>query len=1047
MDDKGWRHKMRKPIFLKRQDRLPLMTMRHSPLKRYLIDLDIVQPPDQMGWAMHILGVLSRNRRTKLKKYHVKVGVTKEQLLADTPPGVMEDQWREMVNYWFLEETVRVSDKNKDSRGKQKEIARSGAQSFAQICDDINRIEELLSQPDMRLQGEPGSGVLWSKDDVYARVLGPERPGRVHGVGLGITPSGRSATNASQFTSTPLLPSRTTQRISELENHSSRVTEQLGQVQEQLAQTEARHQEQLSSIEARHQEQLSSIEARHQQQMAELMARMNSIFDQIGQGFPSLHGSQGSTKICVFHLVYGRLPAGNIVFYGSVSALLSFGLGYHEEGATTPLSTVHYYYIMCNILSTAHDLNPTISIASMFSRVLSPSTALENLEEITDNFEETINFEKKIYKKVRSRQWADVVIIYRDHFDQAHKVMAMLRETVLHLAIAHGSEDVVEDLVKIIDDNKDRFKNVLQYKNDQGNTPLHVAASTGSLRTCVCIAKADPSMGNERNKEDLAYRILLLHGELATCVDKNGILPIHLLAEKPSAFRSGCHLGWWSMIIYHWTPVDVPKKINKSLTRPLNKRREHKFPENYQTCVSFIQLLRRWTIQVVAIIGKVCDKVKNADEENPERSNVTTKSRHEGSQSEDHKHYSIWKYCCAPYMIIMFACRGIKRILGFGEIKKIKETHRLSVKIMKLCIKPISVEHYFDGGTNPWLTRYEDEDFSFINAFRDIVSAYSIQPPEEKETPILSAAKNGIKEMVMGILHKFPMAIHDENTDGKNIVLLAAEYRRTQVYELFRKSHLRIESMFHKLDKNGNSALHLAAEQPELREQKSGLIPGAALQMQWEIKWYEHIMNSVPRGFVHLSNNEGKTPGEIFMEKHKDLVEEGGKWLRDTSNACSIVAGLFVTVAFNMSTTVPGDVDDKGNPHFERQLAFNFFAISSYVSFYSSLLSVIMFLAILTSGHKESSFRSTLPIKLLLALTAFYLSIASTAICFSAAHFFILREKLKSAAFPSYSWAVLLLIFFAIAGFPLYFHLTWAIFKKVPRHHHLITPAGFHIKH
>ena len=209
----------------------------------------------------------------------------------------------------------------------------------------------------------------------------------------------------------------------------------------------------------------------------------------------------------------------------------------------------------------------------------------------------------------------------------------------------------------------------------------------------------------------------------------------------------------------------------------------------------------------------------------------------------------------------------------------------------------------------------------------------------------------------------------------------------------------------------------------------------------------QHIKNSMPPGFLHLSNNDGKTPGEIFMDTHEKLVEEGGKWLSNTSNACSIVAGLFVTVAFNMSTTVPGDVDDNGYPRLEKQLAFNIFAISSYISFYSSLLAVIMFLAILTSGYKESSFRSTLPMKLLLALTAFYMSIASTAISFSAAHFFILRERLKSAAFPSYSWAVLLLIFFAIAGFPLYFHLTWAIFKKVPHHHHMITPAGFHIKH
>ena len=59
-----------------------------------------------MGWAMHILGVLRRNRRTKLKKHHVKLGVTKEQVLAKTSPRVMEDQWTKMVNYWFHEKTV-----------------------------------------------------------------------------------------------------------------------------------------------------------------------------------------------------------------------------------------------------------------------------------------------------------------------------------------------------------------------------------------------------------------------------------------------------------------------------------------------------------------------------------------------------------------------------------------------------------------------------------------------------------------------------------------------------------------------------------------------------------------------------------------------------------------------------------------------------------------------------------------------------------------------------------------------------------------------------
>ena len=125
-------------------------------------------------------------------------------------------------------------------------------------------MEELLRREGVRLQGEPSSGILWSMNDVYAQVFGPECSGRVRRVGLGITPSGRSATNASQLTSTPSLPTRTTQRILELESNSARLTEQLAQLQEKLAQSEARLQESEAS----------------QQQMAEVIMRMNEMFAQ-----------------------------------------------------------------------------------------------------------------------------------------------------------------------------------------------------------------------------------------------------------------------------------------------------------------------------------------------------------------------------------------------------------------------------------------------------------------------------------------------------------------------------------------------------------------------------------------------------------------------------------------------------------------------------------------------------------------------------------------------------------------------------------------------
>ena len=104
------------------------------------------------------------------------------------------------------------------------------------------------------------------------------------------------------------------------------------------------------------------------------------------------------------------------------------------------------------------------------------------------------------------------------------------------------------------------------------------------------------------------------------------------------------------------------------------------------------------------------------------------------------------------------------------------------------------------------------------------------------ETPILIAAKNGVKEMVDSILEKFPVAIHDRNKEKKNLVLLAVENRQPEVYELLLKKNILKDSVFGVVDNEGNSALHLAAM---LGDYQPWHIPGAALQMQWEIKWYK----------------------------------------------------------------------------------------------------------------------------------------------------------------------------------------------------------------
>jgi len=104
------------------------------------------------------------------------------------------------------------------------------------------------------------------------------------------------------------------------------------------------------------------------------------------------------------------------------------------------------------------------------------------------------------------------------------------------------------------------------------------------------------------------------------------------------------------------------------------------------------------------------------------------------------------------------------------------------------------------------------------------------------ETPILIAAKNGVTEMVEKIMDSFPVAVHDMDSNKKNIVLLAVENRQIYLYDLLLKKKNLKQSIFGKVDSEGNSALHLAAKLGEYN--KPWLIPGEALQMHGEIKWY-----------------------------------------------------------------------------------------------------------------------------------------------------------------------------------------------------------------
>ena len=70
--------------------------------QKWMFEPEIIKPPNQMAWAMRLLGELRRNRRTKLKKkkYKVKDASIRDVKLAK-PQWADKQDYEELVDYWF----------------------------------------------------------------------------------------------------------------------------------------------------------------------------------------------------------------------------------------------------------------------------------------------------------------------------------------------------------------------------------------------------------------------------------------------------------------------------------------------------------------------------------------------------------------------------------------------------------------------------------------------------------------------------------------------------------------------------------------------------------------------------------------------------------------------------------------------------------------------------------------------------------------------------------------------------------------------------------
>ncbi|XP_072952104.1 uncharacterized protein [Typha angustifolia] len=684
---------------------------------------------------------------------------------------------------------------------------------------------------------------------------------------------------------------------------------------------------------------------------------------------------------------------------------------------------------------------------------------------------------KKLFRLAMQDKWKEVIEIYKENPEVQGERLTRAKGTTLHMAISAGKEDVALHLLIAMKD--EYVETILKTKNDTLSTPLHLAASHGMHRACWNMAERCPKLvTTERNghgetalftavrhgKEDaffalewwvqkeewqtmdeelrdvthcrrekdgnnilhfaiqgeyfgFANEISELYPKLVNYVNERGESPLHYLARKPSCFRSGSCFGLYDQLIYSCIFVGHERKFSKyknqkSYQPEILKLDNQLLPKTLNTfshIFTLLQIVTRMSewIRIPKWTRRRCGK---GDEENPSVEN--------GDAEEDIERFrkfpEIYDVGVAFFKVVILVIMviGLWRTHG---LERMKRKNIYALQLMNELIKNCKAWEYERGGMEPHITRsFESLDGKSKGEDGHPVNVY---------VKICKDEQNGEESTK-------PVKVLDVDEDEKNILLLAAEYRQSHIYELMINREIIKDSVFGKVDKNGNSALHLAAT---VSQKLPWSTQGAVLQMQWEIKWYKHVLQSVGPEIFHTYNDKGKTAEELFMDTHKELVKVTDDWLVKTSESCSVVAALIAGVAFASAATVPGGLNQSsGEPILSGETTFQVFAFSSLVALCFSVTSLIMFLTILMSRYQEEDFTKSLPRKLLFGLTSLFTSIAAMLVSFCAGDFFVVLKKLKFAAFPIYAVMLFPISLFAIANFPLYVNLIWATIADLP---------------
>ncbi|XP_057994999.1 ankyrin repeat-containing protein At5g02620-like, partial [Hevea brasiliensis] len=277
---------------------------------------------------------------------------------------------------------------------------------------------------------------------------------------------------------------------------------------------------------------------------------------------------------------------------------------------------------------------------------------------------------------------------------------------------------------------------------------------------------------------------------------------------------------------------------------------------------------------------------------------------------------------------------------------------------------------------------------------------------------IFIAARQGNAEFLATLISSYPDLVLKVDKNKYTIFHIAVKHRHVEIFKLIYEIGSITDVINVYRDGNGNNMLHLAGMLAPASQ--LNVVPGAALQLQRELLWFEEVKEVVSLREMEEKNKKGDTPRDVLLKQHKGLMQQGENWLRNTANSCMLVATLIATVVFTAAFTVPGGIGpDNGIPILLNRIWFKIFAISDAISLIFSASSVLCFLSLLTSRFSIEDFRFSLPTKLVFGLFFLFVAILAMMVAFVATYFIIFKHGLHRFALPIAGIAAIpILLFF-----------------------------------